>query len=287
MHSSFISHEGGRYFWISLAFVIISIVIYGWHDPGAEANGGTWYGYTLGTIGALLILWLLYLGRRKRNFIHGMGTVRGWVSAHVYFGTSLLIIGTLHTGFQFGWNIHTLAYVLMCIVILSGFFGVWAYLNFPKQRNELKKSQTLDDIFIELEEVDQGLKASLPKLPEDVASAISSAIERTEIGGGLIDQLFAIDNSKAMLDGVVSSNKNQQPIVDWLVARLSKITDESAQAVANVVREYGARQKLLKTIRSDIRMNSVQEIWLYLHIPISFGLIAALTAHIVSVFIYW
>ena len=40
-----------------------------------------------------------------------------------------LIIATLHAGFQVGWNLHTLAYVLMVIVIFSGFFGLYNYLQ--------------------------------------------------------------------------------------------------------------------------------------------------------------
>ena len=86
-------------------------------DPTEPPNGGTWLGYALGTIGAVLIVWLAYLGKRKRNFVRGWGTVKGWVSAHVYLGTSLLVVATLHTGFQFAWNIHTFAYALMCLVI--------------------------------------------------------------------------------------------------------------------------------------------------------------------------
>jgi hypothetical protein len=29
------------------------------------------------------------------------------------------------------------------------------------------------------------------------------------------------------------------------------------------------------------------DIWLYFHVPLSFALLAALTAHIISVFFYW
>ena len=287
MHTSFLTHAGGRYFWIALAFVVLSIIVYAWHDPNQVPNGGTWYGYTLGTIGALLIFWLLYLGKRKRNFAQGWGTVRGWVSAHVYFGSALLIIATLHTGFQFAWNIHTLSYVLMCLVIFSGFFGVWAYRTYPQARNQLKKSETLDDIFLRLEDLDAQLKKSISKMSDDVRAVVTSAVERTEIGGGMLDQLTSRDKSRVMIDGVVMANANQQAAVDWLVKRMSNATGEESQQLAAVVREYSNRQKLLKVIRSDIQMSAIQEIWLFFHVPMSFGLIAALVAHIVSVFLYW
>ncbi len=241
----------------------------------------------MGTIGAVLILWLLYLGRRKRNFVKGWGTVRGWVSAHVYFGTALLIIATLHTGFQFAWNIHTLAYVLMCLVIFSGFYGVWAYTTYPQERNQLKKSETLDDIFLRLEDLDTQLKKSVSKMPDEIRTVVTSAIERTEIGGGLMDQITGRDKSKAIVDGVVVANPNQQAAVDWLVSRMSNATGEESQQLAGVVREYSNRQKLLKTIRTDIKLNAIQGVWLFFHVPISFALLAALLAHIVSVFLYW
>lgn len=287
MHTSFVTHAGGRYFWIALAFVTVSVIIYGWHDPADTPNGGTWYGYTMGTIGAVLILWLLYLGRRKRNFANGWGTVRGWVSAHVYFGGALLFIATLHTGFQFGLNIHTLAYVLMCLVIFSGFFGVWAYRTYPQARNQLKKSDTLDEIFLRLEDIDGQLKKSVAKMSGDINSVVMSAIDRTEIGGGIIDQLSRRDRSKVMVDGVVVANANQQAVIDWLVNRMSNAMGDESKALAAVVREYSDRQKLLSLIRTDVRMSAVQEIWLFFHVPMSFGLIAALVAHVVSVFLYW
>jgi hypothetical protein len=287
MHTSFITHAGGRVFWRALAFVPMSVIIYGWHDPEETPNGGTWYGYTMGTIGAMLIFWLLYLGRRKRNFANGWGTVRGWVSAHVYLGGALLVVATLHTGFQFALNIHTFAYVLMCLVIFSGFFGVWAYLTYPNARNLLKKSETLDDIFLRLEDLDAQLKKSVAKMSDDVRSVVTSGVERTEIGGGLGDQILGRDKSKVLIGGAVISNQNQTAAVEWLVHRRSNAVGEESQALAIVVREYSSRQKLLSTIREDVRMSAIQEIWLFFHVPMSFGLIAALVAHIVSVFLYW
>ncbi len=85
---------------------------YFWPDPGGPPNGGTWLGYTLGTIGALLIVWLMLFGIRKRRYVHNVGTLRGWLSAHIYLGTTLILIVVLHAGFQLGWNLHTFTFIL-------------------------------------------------------------------------------------------------------------------------------------------------------------------------------
>lgn len=59
----------------------------------------------------------------KRLTIRRWGPgVAGWLSAHVYLGTALIVVATLHTGFEFGWSVHTLAYALTLAVVLSGFW---------------------------------------------------------------------------------------------------------------------------------------------------------------------
>ena len=43
----------------------------------------------------------------------------------------------------------------------------------------------------------------------------------------------------------------------------------------------------LTRIRSHLRVKALLEVWLYVHVPLTFALIAALAAHVVSVFFYW
>jgi hypothetical protein len=287
MNTSFLTHAKGRYFWLSTLLLLICITAYLVHEPDQLPNGGTWLGYTLGTIAALMIVWLAYLGRRKRNFARGWGTVRGWVSAHVYFGASLIVVVTLHTGFQTGWNIHTLAFVLMCLVIFSGFFGVWAYRTYPSTRNELKKSQSLDEIFLQLEEVDAQMTRLAVEAENTVRGVVSTAIERTVIGGGYLDQLFGRDKSRVVIDGTVMANVQQQKALDYLVERLTRSQGDDSIKLAEIVRAFGARKRLLGTIREDIRMQAMIQVWLMFHIPLTFALFAALIAHIFAVFVYW
>ena len=40
-------------------------------------------------------------------------------------------------------------------------------------------------------------------------------------------------------------------------------------------------------VARDIQYQALMEIWLYVHVPLSFALLAALIGHVVSVFFYW
>src|SRR5690606_22490599 len=127
-----------------------SILLYAIHDPVEGVSGSTWLGYSLGTVGALLIGWLAWFGVRKRQYRESSAPAQAWVSAHVYLGLALLVVGTLHAGFQLGWNVHSLAYVLMVVVILSGIYGIVMYAVVPRQitlnRNEMEFRAMVDEI---------------------------------------------------------------------------------------------------------------------------------------------
>ena len=289
MQTSFVTYQGGRWFWIASLLCLLAIAAYAWHELPEPPNGGTWLGYTLGTIGALLIVWLLYLGRRKRDYASSLGTVQGWTSAHVYLGTALIVIATLHTGFQFGWNVHTRAYVLMTIVILSGFYGVWVYLRYPVLLSDNTGGKSRGEVYREVGELDKQLVKTASRLGTEIETAVSSAIERTSVGGSARAQLTAADSSKVVLPGSgLVSNVDQQPVVDFVVDRLSQTSHrEQSELLREVASQLGARGRLLRRIRRDIQIQGFLRVWLYVHVPIAVACLAALIAHVVSVFLYW
>jgi hypothetical protein len=64
--------------------------------------------------------------------------------------------------------------------------------------------------------------------------------------------------------------------------------DEAADpALVRVEALLQRRQAQLGRMRRHMRLKALLEIWLYVHVPATFALLAALTAHIVSVFFYW
>ena len=56
MHDTLLKFKNGRYFYLSLALLVICILIYASQGGKQPANGGTWQGYVLGTLGAVLIV---------------------------------------------------------------------------------------------------------------------------------------------------------------------------------------------------------------------------------------
>ena len=291
MHQSILDFGGRRYLKVAVGLCVLSLVMYLWHDPRSPPNGGTWLGYTLGGVGAALIVWLTALGVRKRSYRSTLGTLQGWVSAHVYLGLALLVVATLHAGFQFGWNIHTLCYVLMVVVIASGLLGIVLYQRFPQQLSQNRAQQTSEQMLSELRELDERTRRVAANASPEEARAIDANIAGTRIGGSTLGILSARDRSTVLLPGTAEQpepNPGQARILEWLSAKLSGSDDaQRSRLLTDLVSLIGARRALLRRLQQDARLRGWLSIWLYVHVPVTFGLLGSLIAHVVSVFLYW
>lgn len=267
-HVSFLKHKGFRWLWIALALSGISIAGYLMIDQQPRPNGGSWYGYTLGTIGFGLIIWLSLLGVRKRRINPGVWSLKAWTSAHVYLGLALIVIGTLHTGFQIGWNVHTLAYVLMLLVIITGIYGVVVYATLPASlsanRNEMTRAQMLDA----LTAIDRQLESAAQPLGRAEADLVIAALAQDVFAGGPLARLTGSYPGCA-------------------TTRALRGMGGTGEATTRVAALLEKRREQLDQIRGALRIRAMLEIWLFIHIPLTIALIAALTAHVISVFFYW
>lgn len=303
MHDSILTHARSRYLWVAIGLCVISIALYVWHDPGMTPNGGSWLGYTLGTIAAALIVWLMMFGIRKRSYSTTLGSTRGWLSAHIYLGTALILVALLHCGFQFGWNLHTFTLVLMLAVIFSGFFGVYAYLRYPAMMTRNRENATRDAMLEEIGEIDQNALALADGIAPEIHAVVLRSIENTKLGGGVWTQLRARDGSDiaiAKVRAAIAQRGNTQTsgsapapleagqtiiaMVDFLAGRAD---DKQTEALRKLIDMLSRKRSLATRVARDIQYQAVMEIWLYIHVPLSVTLLAALTGHIVSVFFYW
>jgi hypothetical protein len=277
-HEGFLTHRRGRWARVAATLSLVALGAYLLTDPVPRHNGGTPLGYALGTIGAGLIVWLSLLGVRKRVIGSKPFSLKGWTSAHVYLGLSLIVIGTLHTGFQLGWNVHTLAWALMMIVILSGLWGISLYATLPERlsanRGEVTQLQMLEAI----RTLDRQLDTAAQPLDAEDAATVRLSLEQCRIAGSLGQRLsgqHANDGNALALAAITDK---------VMAGRRSGRGDERLQQIQFLLER---KEAALAQARRHIRLKAQLELWLYVHVPATVALLAALLAHIISVFLYW
>lgn len=273
-HVSFLKHKRFRYLWLALLVCAVSIIGYALIDQEPRPNGGSWYGYTLGTVGVGLIIWLSLLGIRKRRISEGAWSLKAWTSAHVYLGLSLIVVGTLHTGFQFGWNVHTLAYALMMIVIITGIYGVMVYATLPAKLSTGRGEMTRQQMIEALTAIDRQLESAAQPLGRERADLVIAALEQDVFHGG----------AWGRLSGSYPSCATNYALKRMDAAPGSEATAEEIERVHALLTR---RAEQLAQIRRVLRIRALIEVWLFIHIPATIALLAALLAHVVSVFYYW
>lgn len=309
MNRTFIDKD--NYFFLKAASLLslVSIFLYVVHDPVGPPSGNSWLGYTLGTIGGI-ILWLLWFGVRKRTYINNRFSLVQWLSGHVWLGTSLLILATLHCGFQFDPNMHTVFYFVMVLTVISGMVGVYFYIKVPAtiSKNLAKASSVQMH-----EEVDQIAREALGvarEIDPDVHELILFTVDRLFLGHRLpnrkrLHELERVGTSLVSRRGrVMTSEATQQAEQIGLnnPVPMDKRKFEATRLQAFVIdlcfdRSPGDKlQKLLDLINDmvdrlvrlekDRVANRRIRIWLLFHVPLSLATVIGLFVHIISVFYY-
>ncbi|MFN3475578.1 MAG: hypothetical protein ACK4ZW_16180 [Blastomonas sp.] len=280
MHDGFLRHRNFRWMKIATVLSIVCLVSYFLVDVQPRHNGGSWYGYTLGTVGAGLILWLTCIGLRKRAITPGGWSLKAWTSAHVYLGLSLIVIGTLHTGFQLGWNVHTLAWALMMIVIVSGIVGIYFYATLPdnlsNNRADSDGAVTERMMIEQLRSLDRQLHDAAQPLDPAQAALVQASLEQDPFDGNFFQR---IGNSYRGCETRAAIAELRR-----MRAYQPRMGDDPLDKVDGLLQR---KESTLARLRKHLQIKSMLQVWLFVHVPMTFALLAALSAHIFSVFFYW
>ncbi len=313
---SVLGYKNYRYLKISCGIVALALLAYILNNPSdGESYGGTWLGYLLGFISLFNIGVLMWYGiakrhtprkydrrqyqssdrrqseqetsskqtRTERRKLRGKegwrnsSTLQGWLSSHVYLGTSLIVLATLHTGFQFGWNIHTLSYVLMMLVIASGFIGIYVFHNYPRMMMLNMGADLLEDLLLEIKELDELARTRALGLPDDVNALVLHARHETRIGGSFWQQLSGVQHDCPTI------------LATQQVLELGKqyTSEEQIILMHKLYSVLIHKERLVARARQQVALQARLQGWLYFHGPISIAMLAALAVHILSIYFYW
>ena len=270
---SFLSYRRFFYLKLSSALVLICVAAYLIHEPIAGHIGSTWLGYTLGGVSAGLVLFLSWFGVQKRRY--GQGTsLSGWLSGHVYLGGVLVIVGTLHSGFELGPNLHSLTWLLMVLTVLSGVIGVIVYCRYPALLSASRGGLTDSEMLVQVDALDRQCEGLGATLGNDVSDALSQS--RSETSSMRVGCHLFVRAKDAPLTHAAR----------LLVERLCDDNNDHGRG-----RELHAlllrKETLLRDLRYQRRLVALMRVWLYFHVPLSVGLLMAMVGHVFLVFFYW
>lgn len=281
-HLGFLEYRHFRYLKLAWWLIALTTMGYIWHrlylfqTPGKQSYGGTWPGYFFGVVATTMVVWLAWLGIRKRRYNSNSST-QGWLSAHVYLGCAVVVLATLHSGFELGWNNHSLAYLLMWVVVGSGIYGVVVFSRVPSRLTSTMGDDTLSSLMLQLQDIDNQAQQLALTLPDQYNVLILNAANNTRLQGTALQNLL----------GTVAKNCPTAHAITAIEALNQKIDTESARAGREIYGQMVRRQALVDRIRKAYRLTAKLRLWLMLHVPMSIALLVALVAHIVSVFVYW
>lgn len=269
--------KGGYYGKVALILSVAAIFFYLIDHPSGVPNGGSWLGYTYGTIGVGLIGWLAWFGIRRRRY-GGQTPLEGWMSAHVYLGLALIVVATLHTGFRFHWNVHTLAFVLMTIVIVSGVFGAYAFLRYPAMMTANRAGSTLKTMSAELAGLDQQCRDLALSFDDEIAALVVKATE--DFGGRFTVREVFLGRPVNLIEGATGG------AIAQLRDLVGGVGNAQPAEVLPLVQNLTKRATVVVKMRRDWRYRAKMLLWRAIHVPLTIALVLALTIHVFAVFYY-
>ena len=280
MYENFLAYR--RYVWgkLTLATTLALVISYIIYSRRVSPNGATLVGLIYGIISFVAILLLMYYGMRKRSYTAKHWSLRAWLSFHVYIGTMTLLLVPLHAGFKFGFDIHTLAYVLLAMVVVSGIVGAALYLLLPRRFESFGEELTYpmgQNTDEELRKIIRQMCALAVDKSQEFADACQAEIEygipKRHVGWGLLWR-------KSVTASVVATQ------IEAFQDYLQHIPEVEHEAFQNLARLATQKRDLEHRMVAQMRLQNLLEAWLYIHLPVSLVMFIVVIIHILVVFYY-
>lgn len=308
---NFFNYSRFWYLRISTVLVLVNIALYAKFRPsGITPYGGTAMGYLLGIESILIVIYLAWFGMQKRlpakrlkyrpfqelidrsvvvnktkdlvlaDYSKELGperSMQGRLSVHVYLGLALLFLVTMHTGFKFGPNVHTLAFALLLVVVVSGVYGTLLYLNYPGKITQNMGDGTLPETLKQISELDESARLVALELPDEVNELITRARQHTNIGATPSQRLL----------GSYPECPTREAVSQLRILAEKYRHGNQPQNLRELYSLMLNKQTLVRKARLDIMYQTRLTTWLHLHVPLTIALLLALVIHILAIAFYW
>jgi hypothetical protein len=258
-----------------LIFFIISSVAAIWaHAKYAGVIPGL--AYLSGWVLFAVMLALTFYNARKKISFLPLFSSEVWLQFHIYAALLTAVLFAVHVSYKIptGWFEGTLAWLYL-LVMLSGFFGLFASRGIPKRLTTRGGEVLFERI--------PGIRRQLQERAEALALGSVELTKSPTIAD------FYLRELKGFFDGARNMVPHWFEIRAPLNQLLNRISDlnrylnESERATLDEIATL-VRQK--DGLDYHYSLQLVLKLWLFVHIPLTYSLLLWTVAHIVLVFAY-
>lgn len=230
------------------------------------------FDFAYGIIGFVLIIFLAFYKVRKSIYRTKLGTLQTWMQAHIYIGIISTVLVAMHAGFRAGGIFSALLLTLFLLTVFSGIAGAMIYNTIPVSVNKYGRG------VLPLEEMEGKIAGYLGEADKSVEHAHD---DFKKLYREKIRALFVHKGAKwsYLLSEERTILKKQKALFEKFkkMAPPQNIYDISMLNTLSMEKEKLAFMWIkLKMLR----------VWLNFHMPLSFAMITAAIAHIITVFYF-
>lgn len=213
---------------------------------------------------------------RKKNPDLPLGRAAGWMRVHIYTGYFVIAAFALHTGFAlpdspFDWAL----WLLFMLIAISGLAGTYLVRSVPGRLNQATPQISFERI--------QPYQFQLARDVESLAANSVALAGSTTISDFYMSNLRGFfKRPRNLLAHLRNSSRPVQRLCEKIDA-LDRYVDDPSKETLNTM-----RQLVEKKDRLDFQYahQGALQIWLFVHIPTTYGLIVLTGFHVAIVYAY-
>ena len=270
--------------WIGGAALVVLVASYVHYVDTVELpHGGTAWGLGYGIAAAVLVVVLALFGWRKRAYRSKVGTLEGWLQAHVVLGLLVLPLALFHAAFQAGDRVALWTLLALGAVWVSGLAGAFAYSLLPRLLTEVQSNRSVEEISEQLNR----LTASMARLASGRSRAfegvyrelVAEATPGGAAGWGLVlGRLPGRPPGSRRGSGADRAEARERR---WR-EHLGRVPPEEQAPLRQLLTLGRQHRELHLRLAYQERYKNLLDLWLWVHVPLTVVLLVLLAAHVAA-----
>jgi Fe-S-cluster-containing dehydrogenase component/CRP-like cAMP-binding protein len=262
-------------FGIGLTVVFSLIAAWGLAQNGFSGRlANTWLTmrWLTGMVGLAGVVVVMAYPIRKQIYRRRGGALRYWLLAHVYFGALGGILLFMHAGVHTGGLLTTLLYISFVGVILSGLFGIIAYIVGPRILTSIEGEPLLiEDLTARRLE----LKADLEKVTEKSEGWLREEIEE-RVTPRFLSKSFVFSQlwQRRELKSLLAEARGQFK---------ERTTRMATDAERSILLEAVETAATLSRVNALVFVHRLLRVWIAPHVITTSLMLALMIVHIIQV----